>query len=132
MWGIACYPPERSRQRADRCIYLLKAPALFSQQIMDEKTRSVLAQAIRDAFASSGIDQNEEYIDSLVSRVDSDGTLINLDLVKIASLTMISVLEAHLSVQDGRSEDTVLKALGGPLPTPPTTPSQGRGSYRIS
>ena len=42
---------------------------------MDETVRSILAQAIRDAFASSGIDPNEEYIDSLISKVDNDGTL---------------------------------------------------------
>ncbi|KAJ5267407.1 hypothetical protein N7478_010215 [Penicillium angulare] len=39
---------------------------------MDETVRSILAQAIRDAFASSGIDPNEEYIDSLISKVDND------------------------------------------------------------
>lgn len=42
---------------------------------MDETVRGILAQAIRDAFTSSGIDHNDEYIDSLVSKVDNDGTL---------------------------------------------------------
>jgi hypothetical protein len=41
---------------------------------MDETARGFLAQAIRDAFTSSGIDHNEEYIDSLISKVDNDGT----------------------------------------------------------
>lgn len=55
----------------------LDVPTSFFQQAMDESTRAVLAQAIRDAFSSSGIDQNEEYVDSLISRVDGDGTYIN-------------------------------------------------------
>lgn len=42
---------------------------------MDETTRGFLSQAIRDAFTSSGVDHNEEYIDSLISKVDNDGTL---------------------------------------------------------
>ena len=43
---------------------------------MDETTRGFLAQAIRDAFTSSGIDHNEEYIESLISKVDNDGKLM--------------------------------------------------------
>jgi hypothetical protein len=43
--------------------------------IMDETARGFLAQAIRDAFTSSGIEHNEEYIDCLISKVDNDGTL---------------------------------------------------------
>ena len=42
---------------------------------MDETTRGFLAQAIRDAFTSSDIDNNEEYIDSLISKVDNDSML---------------------------------------------------------
>jgi hypothetical protein len=42
---------------------------------MDETARGFLAQAIRDAFTSSGIEHNEEYIDCLISKVDNDGTL---------------------------------------------------------
>jgi hypothetical protein len=41
---------------------------------MDERTRRRLAQTIRDALTSSDIDHNEDYIDSLVSQVDDDGT----------------------------------------------------------
>jgi hypothetical protein len=41
---------------------------------MDEATRGLLSQAIRDAFTSSSIDHNEEYIDSLISKVDNDST----------------------------------------------------------
>jgi hypothetical protein len=47
--------------------------AAHSPKIMDETTRGFLAQAMRDAFTSSGIDHNEEYIDSLISKVDKDG-----------------------------------------------------------
>ena len=47
--------------------------ASHSPRIMDETTRGFLAQAIRDACTSSGIDHNEEYIDSLISKVDNDG-----------------------------------------------------------
>ena len=42
---------------------------------MDETTRGFLAQAIRDALTSSGIDYNEGYIDSLISKVDNDSKL---------------------------------------------------------
>lgn len=47
--------------------------APLSPRAMDETTRGRLAQAIRDAFTSSGIDYNEDYIDSLISKVDDDG-----------------------------------------------------------
>ncbi|OKP13738.1 hypothetical protein PENSUB_581 [Penicillium subrubescens] len=46
---------------------------------MDETTRGFLAQAIRDALTSSGIDYNEGYIDSLISKVDNDSAHL-LDL----------------------------------------------------
>ncbi|OQD72505.1 hypothetical protein PENDEC_c021G04478 [Penicillium decumbens] len=48
---------------------------------MDETTRGRLAQAIRDAFTASSIDHDEDYIDSLISKVDDD------------------VLQAHLANQ---------------------------------
>lgn len=48
--------------------------ATLSPRVMDERTRGRLAQAIQDALASSDIDHNEDYIDSLVSQVDDDGT----------------------------------------------------------
>lgn len=48
--------------------------APLSPRVMDERTRERLAQAIRDALTSSDIDHNEDYIDSLVSQVDDDGT----------------------------------------------------------
>ncbi|KAJ6041556.1 uncharacterized protein N7446_010562 [Penicillium canescens] len=80
---------------------------------MDETTRGFLAQAIRDAFTSSGIDYNEEYIDSLISKVDND------------------VLEAHLASQDGNTEESSLRTTGSALQTPPASPHGRRGSYRI-
>lgn len=39
---------------------------------MDESTRGFLAQAMRDALASCGIDHDEGYIDSVISQVDKD------------------------------------------------------------
>jgi hypothetical protein len=48
--------------------------APLSPRVMDERTRRRLAQAIRDALTSSDIDHNEDYIDSLISQVDNDGT----------------------------------------------------------
>lgn len=46
---------------------------------MDETTRGFLARAIRDAFTSSGVDHDEEYIDSLISKIDNDG-MLDIDL----------------------------------------------------
>ena len=40
---------------------------------MDESTRGLLAQAMRDALASCGIDHDEGYIDSIISQIDNDG-----------------------------------------------------------
>lgn len=80
---------------------------------MDEATRGFLAQAIRDALTSSGIDYNEAYIDSLISKLDND------------------VLQAHLASQDGNTEESPLRTTGSALQTPPASPHRGRGSYRI-
>ncbi|KAJ6105284.1 hypothetical protein N7523_010094 [Penicillium sp. IBT 18751x] len=80
---------------------------------MDEATRGLLAQAIRDAFTSSSIDHNEEYIDSLISKVDND------------------ILQAHLASQDCNARETQLRTSGSVLQTPPASPPKGRGSYRI-
>ncbi|KAJ5111726.1 hypothetical protein NUU61_001356 [Penicillium alfredii] len=80
---------------------------------MDETTRGFLAQAIRDAFTSSGVDHNEQYIDSLISKVDND------------------VLLAHLASQDGNTTESPLRTTGSALQTPPASPHRERGSYRI-
>ncbi|KAJ5117563.1 hypothetical protein N7448_011195 [Penicillium atrosanguineum] len=88
--------------------------ASHSSRIMDETTRGFLAQAIRDAFTSSGIDHNEEYIDSLISKVDND------------------VSQAHLANHEGNVEESPLRTTGSALKTPPASPDKGRGSYRLS
>lgn len=80
---------------------------------MDETVRGILAQAIRDAFASSGIDPNEGYIDSLISKVDDD------------------VLQGHLAIHDANTEKSPLRTTGSVLQTPPASPHRERGSYRI-
>ncbi|CEJ62619.1 hypothetical protein PMG11_11116 [Penicillium brasilianum] len=87
--------------------------ALRSSNIMDEATRGLLSQAIRDAFTSSSIDHNEEYIDSLISKVDND------------------ILQAHLASQDGNARETPLRTSGSVLRTPPASPPKGRGSSRL-
>ena len=43
---------------------------------MDEKSRELLAQAVRDALTLSGIDHDEDYVESLISQVDKDGELL--------------------------------------------------------
>ena len=77
--GLSISLLESSRAKEAACIYIQEACVLsipsHSPRIMDETTRGFLAQAIRDAFTSSGIDHNEEYIDCLISKVDNDGTL---------------------------------------------------------
>lgn len=40
---------------------------------MDKSTRSFLAQALRDALASCGIDYDEGYIDFFISQFDDYG-----------------------------------------------------------
>ncbi|KXL49178.1 MAG: hypothetical protein FE78DRAFT_534645 [Acidomyces sp. 'richmondensis'] len=98
---------------------------------MDEATRGFLAQAIRDALTSSGIDYNEAYIDSLISKLDNDGTLRHSTSLMEWGLTVILVLQAHLASQDGNTEESPLRTTGSALQTPPASPHRGRGSYRI-
>ncbi|KAJ5101060.1 hypothetical protein N7456_007112 [Penicillium angulare] len=74
---------------------------------MDETVRGILAQAIRDAFASSGIDPNEEYIGSLISKVDDDGMVDNLS-ANLSGVGRTLVLQGHLAIHDANTEKSPL------------------------
>ncbi|CAI7634995.1 unnamed protein product [Penicillium pancosmium] len=97
---------------------------------MDETIRGLLAQAIQDAFTSSSLDHNEEYIDSLISKVDNDSTC-DARLGYVRALTVIPVLQVHLASQDGNARETPLRTSSPDLRTPPASPPKERGCYRI-
>ncbi|KAJ5449687.1 uncharacterized protein N7458_006136, partial [Penicillium daleae] len=81
--------------------------------IIDETTRGLLAQAIRNTFTSSSIDHNEEYIDSLISKVDND------------------ILQAYLVSQDGNARETPLRTSVSDLRTPLASPPKGHTAFTI-
>ncbi|KAJ5559593.1 hypothetical protein N7513_001992 [Penicillium frequentans] len=80
---------------------------------MDESTRGFLAQAMRDALASCGIDHDEGYIDSVISQIDKD------------------ILRAHVATAGDNAEEPRLRISSSVLQTPPASPYEGRGSYRL-
>ncbi|KAJ5982539.1 hypothetical protein N7451_012639 [Penicillium sp. IBT 35674x] len=80
---------------------------------MDEKSRDLLAQAVRDALTLSGIDHDEEHVESLISQVDKD------------------VLQAHLATAEGNAADSRLRISSSASQTPPASPQRTRGSYRL-
>ncbi|KAJ5543711.1 hypothetical protein N7513_007219 [Penicillium frequentans] len=80
---------------------------------MDESTRSFLAQALRDALASCGIDYDEGYIGSFISQFDN------------------YVLRAHRATASDNLEESRLRSSSSVNQTPAATSNQGRGPHRL-
>ncbi|KAJ5938358.1 hypothetical protein N7466_001492 [Penicillium verhagenii] len=78
---------------------------------MDENTRSFLAQALRDALAACGID-DEGYIDSFISQFDD------------------YVLRAHRATARGNLEESRLRSSSSVNQKPAATSNQGLGIHR--
>ncbi|KZN86259.1 hypothetical protein EN45_047750 [Penicillium chrysogenum] len=68
---------------------------------------------MRDALASCGINHDEGYINSVISQVNND------------------VLRAHVATAGDNAEEPRLRISSSVLQTPPASPYEGRGSYRL-
>lgn len=99
---------------------------------MDESIRGFLAQAVRETLALSDIDNDEGYIDSLVSQVDNDGKLrFQILDDKYNFVDRFQVLQAHSAITEGKAGESRLRTSCSGLQTPPASPRKGRGSNRL-
>ncbi|KAJ5555970.1 hypothetical protein N7513_003612 [Penicillium frequentans] len=79
---------------------------------MDKSTRSFLAQALRDALASCGIDYDEGYIDFFISQFDD------------------YVLRTYKAIARGNLEESRLRSSSPGHRTPLATSNRERGPHR--
>ena len=87
---------------------------------------------MRETLALSDIDNNEGYIDSLVSQVDNDGKLrFQILDDDYNCVDRFQVLQARSTTIEGKAGESRLRTSCSGLQTPPASPYKDRGSNRL-